>query len=58
MPDHEALLLLLMLTLSDQAVQVLIVGSFNVEVLAADVVDGLVVDHEAAVGVLERRVGR
>jgi hypothetical protein len=44
-------------TLGDQAVQVLVVGALNAEVPPADVVDGLIVDHEAAVGVLERRVG-
>jgi hypothetical protein len=44
-------------TLSDQAVQVLVVGALETEVSAADVVDGLVVDHEGAVGVLEGGVG-
>ena len=44
-------------TLSDEAVQVLVVGALNAEVPAADVVDGLVVDHEGAVGVLEGGVG-
>lgn len=39
--------------LSDQAVQVLVAGALNAEVAAANVVDGLVVDHEAAVGVLQ-----
>jgi hypothetical protein len=43
--------------LSDQAVQVLIAGALNAEVAAADVVDGLVVNHEAAVGVLKGSVG-
>ena len=43
-------------TLSNQTVQVLVVGALNAKVPSADVVDGLVVDHEAAVGVLERRV--
>ncbi len=36
-------------TLSDQAVQVLVVWSLDTEVATADVIDGLVVDHEAAV---------
>jgi hypothetical protein len=44
-------------TLSDQTVQVLVVGTLNAEVAAADVVDGLVVDHEGAVGVLKCGVG-
>ena len=45
------------LTLSNQTVQVLIVRALDAETLAADVVDGLVVDHEAAVGVFEGGVG-
>lgn len=40
-------------TLSDEAIQVLVVGALNAEVPAADVVDGLVVNHEGAVGVLQ-----
>jgi len=40
-------------TLSDQSVQVLVVRSLDAEVAAADVVDGLVVDHEGAVRVLK-----
>lgn len=44
-------------TLSNEAVQVLVVGSLETEVSAAEVVDGLVVDHEGAVGVLEGGVG-
>jgi hypothetical protein len=43
-------------TLSDQTVQVLVVGALNAEVTAADVVNGLVVDHEGAVGVLKSGV--
>jgi hypothetical protein len=39
--------------LGDQAVQVLVAGALNAEVTAADIVDGLVVDHEGAVGVLQ-----
>jgi len=42
-----------MLTLSDESVQVLVVGSLDTEISSADVVDGLVVDHEGAVRVLE-----
>lgn len=44
-------------TLSDQAVQVLVVGALDAEVATADVVDGLVVDHEGAVAVLKGGVG-
>ena len=43
--------------LGNQAVQVLVAGALNSEVTAADVVDGLVVNHEAAVGVLQSGVG-
>ena len=44
-------------TLSDETVQVLVVGALNAEVPAADVVDGLVVNHEGAVRVLQSGVG-
>ena len=44
--------------LGDDPVEVLEARRGDSEVLAADVVDGLVVDHEGAVDVLERRVGR
>ncbi len=44
-------------TLGHQAVQVLVVGALETKVSAADVVDGLIVDHEGAVGVLEGGVG-
>jgi hypothetical protein len=44
-------------TLSDETVQVLVVGALDTEVPAADVVDSLVVNHEAAVRVLEGGVG-
>ena len=43
--------------LGNQAVEVLVAGAFNTEVAAADVVDGLVVNHETAVGVLKGGVG-
>nr|ACN31580.1 unknown [Zea mays] len=43
--------------LGNQAVEVLVAGAFNTEVAAADVVDGLVVNHETAVGVLKGSVG-
>ncbi len=42
--------------LSNEPVQVGVRGALDVEVAAADVVDRLVVDHEGAVRVLERRV--
>jgi hypothetical protein len=44
-------------TLRDQTVEVLIVRAFQPQVPTADVIDGLVVHHEGAVGVLERGVG-
>jgi len=40
-------------TLRDETVQVLVVGKLDAQVPLADVVDGLVVNHEAAVGVLQ-----
>jgi len=43
--------------LGDQSVEVGVGGSLNVEVSAADVVDGLVVEHDGDVGVLEEGVG-
>jgi len=43
--------------LGNQTVQVLVAGALNAEVAAADVVDGLVVDHEGAVRVLQSGVG-
>lgn len=43
--------------LGDQAVEVLVARALDAEVAAADVVDGLVVNHEAAVGVLKGGVG-
>lgn len=43
-------------TLSNQTVQVLVVRTLNAKIAAANVVDGLVVDHEAAVGVLQSSV--
>ena len=42
-----------MLTLSDQAVQILVVGTLDAQVATTDIVDGLIVDHEAAIRVLE-----
>lgn len=44
--------------LGNQAVEVLVARARNVEVATADVIDGLVVDKESAVGVLDRAVGR
>jgi hypothetical protein len=43
--------------LSDETVEVLIVGALEAQVATADVVDGLVVDHEGAVGMLKSGVG-
>ena len=40
--------------LRDEAVQVGVGGALNVEGAAADVVDGLVVEHDGNVGVLEQ----
>ena len=44
--------------LADEPVQVGVRGPVDVQVATADVVDGLVVHHEGAVGVLEGGVGR
>lgn len=44
--------------MSDQTVEILVVGTLDIQVATADVVDGLVVDHEAAVGVLKGGVSR
>lgn len=43
--------------LSDQTVEVFVVGAGNVQVATADIVDGLVVDEESAVRVLDCAVG-
>ena len=43
--------------LSDQPVEVGVGGTLDVQVTSADVVDGLVVDHEGTVGVLQGGVG-
>ena len=43
--------------LGDDSVQVSVGWSLNVEVSSADVVDGLVVDHDGNIGVLEEGVG-
>merc|ERR1719203_338829 len=43
--------------LSDQPVQVGVGGTLDVQVTAADVVDGLIVDHEGAVRVLQGGMG-
>lgn len=44
-------------TLSDQPIQVLVAGSLDIQVAAADVVDSLVINHERAVRVLKGGVG-
>ena len=43
--------------MSDEPVQVGVARSLNVQVSSADVVDGLVVDHEGTVGVFEGGMG-
>jgi hypothetical protein len=43
--------------LSDDAVQVGVGGTLNVEATTADVVEGLVVKHDSHIGVLEEGVG-
>ena len=43
--------------MSNKSVQVGVGGSLDVEVSSADVIDGLVVEHDGDVGVLEKRVG-
>jgi hypothetical protein len=43
--------------LGDQSVQVRVTRTIDGQVAATDVVDGLVVDHEGAVGMFERCVG-
>jgi len=43
--------------LTNQPVEVGVAGSFDVQVLSADIVDGLVVDHEGTVNVFEGGVG-
>jgi len=43
--------------LSDETVQVGVGGALDIEVAAADIVDGLVVEHDGDIGVLEERVG-
>jgi hypothetical protein len=44
--------------LSNQAVQMLIVGARDVQAATADIVDSFIVDEEGAVGVLDGAVGR
>lgn len=39
--------------MSNQTVQVLVIGTLDAKVAATDIVDGLIVNHEAAVRVLE-----
>ncbi len=52
-----SILYILGCTLSDQAVQVLIVRALKTQVSSADVVDRLVIDHEGTVRVLKGGVG-
>jgi len=44
--------------LSDQAVQMLVVGTRNVQAATADIVNGFVVNQKCAVGVFDGAVGR
>jgi len=43
--------------LSDESVKVGVGGSLDIEVAAADIVDGLVVEHNGNIGVLKEGVG-
>lgn len=45
------------LTLGNQTVEILVVRALKAKVAAADVIDGLVVDHEGAISVLKSGVG-
>jgi len=44
--------------LSDETVQVSVSGALNVKRTTADVIDGLVIEHDGDISVLEERVGR
>ncbi len=44
--------------LADEAVEIRVSRALDVQIAPADVVDGLVVDHEGAVRVFQSRVGR
>ena len=43
--------------MTDQTVQILVRGTLDAEVLLTNVINGLVVDHERTIGVLQRRMG-
>jgi hypothetical protein len=43
--------------LGDESVEVSVGGALNIEVSSADIVDGLVVEHDGDIGVLEEGVG-
>jgi len=43
--------------LSDESVQVGVGGSLDIEVSSADIIDGLIVEHDGDISVLEERVG-
>ncbi len=45
------------LHLRNESVEIGVAGTFDVQVAAADIIDGFVVDHEGAVGVFEGGVG-
>ena len=44
--------------LGDKSIQVCVGGSLDIEVSSADIVDGLVVEHDCNISVLEEGVGR
>lgn len=44
--------------LSDESIEMGIVGSRNVEIAAADIVNGVIVDEEGTVRILDRAVSR
>ena len=48
---------LMIFTLSNKTVQVLVIWAFEAKVAAADIIDGLIVNHEGAVGVFQGGVG-
>ena len=45
-------------TLRDEAVQVLVVGTLQAKVAAADIINSVIVDHERTIAVLQSSVGR
>jgi hypothetical protein len=55
--NQKALAMWIQHTLSNQTVQVHVVGTLKTKVSSADVINSLVVDHEGAIGVLKGGVG-